>query len=71
MQVLNLVDKYDSTINYEIQKFPDGQQNVVIKIIILKSGLIGASVPASEHSVACMSISDGNRFSQVEESFNE
>jgi len=34
-------------------------------------GLIGASVPASEHSVACMSISDGNRFSQVEESFNE
>lgn len=31
MQILNLVDKYDSTINYEIQKFPDGQQNIVIK----------------------------------------
>jgi len=31
MEVLNLVNQYDSTINYEIQKFPDGQQNVIIK----------------------------------------
>lgn len=34
-------------------------------------GLIGASVPASEHSVACMNISEGNKYSQVEEFFNE
>ena len=35
------------------------------------SGLIGASVPASEHSVACMCISEGNQYSQVEEEFDE
>ena len=35
------------------------------------SGLIGASVPASEHSVACMCISEGNKYNQIEEEFDE
>lgn len=41
MKTLNLVYKEKSDISYEVQRFPDGQQDIIIKTVYGKTHIIG------------------------------